>query len=53
MFTGIWRDLFHAGRSLAKARAFTFVCVVSLGIGMVPVIAVPYASRISRMLLQA
>ena len=45
MFTGIWRDLAYAGRSLAKARAFTFVCVVSLGIGMAPVIAIPYFSR--------
>ena len=45
MFKGIWRDLVHAGRSLAKARAFTFVCVVSLGIGMVPVIAIPYSAR--------
>jgi predicted permease len=45
---GIWRDLAHAGRSLTKARAFTFVCVVSLGIGMVPVIAVPYVSRVTR-----
>jgi predicted permease len=44
MFDGIWRDLVHAGRSLAKARAFTFVCVVSLGIGMAPVIAIPYAA---------
>jgi len=42
----IWRDLVHAGRSLAKARAFTFVCVVSLGIGMAPVIAIPYWARI-------
>ncbi len=42
---GIWRDLTLAARSLAKARAFTFVCVVSLGIGMVPVIAVPYGFR--------
>lgn len=48
MASGIWRDLAHAGRSLAKARAFTLVCVVSLGIGMVPVIAVPYLSRITR-----
>ena len=45
MWTGIWRDLVHAGRSLAKARAFTVVCVVSLGIGMVPVIAIPYLAR--------
>jgi len=43
---GIWRDLVHAGRSLAKARAFTFVCVVSLGIGMTPVIAIPYWTRV-------
>ena len=35
---GISRDLVHAARSLAKARAFTFVCVVTLGIGMTPVI---------------
>lgn len=48
MFNGIQRDLIHAARSLAKARAFTLVCVVSLGIGMVPVIAVPYLSRITR-----
>jgi len=40
------RDLVHAARSLAKARAFTFVCIVSLGIGMVPVIAIPYVARI-------
>ena len=46
VFVGIWRDLAYAGRSLAKARAFTFVCVVSLGIGMAPVIAVPYGMRI-------
>ena len=47
MFKGIWRDLVYAGRSLAKARAFTFVCVVSLGIGMAPVIAIPYVSRLT------
>src|SRR6188472_3336992 len=46
MLGNIWNDLIHAGRSLAKARAFTFVCVVSLGIGMAPVIAIPYLSRI-------
>ena len=46
MFTGIWRDLAYAGRSLAKARAFTLVCVVSLGMGMAPVIAIPYGARI-------
>src|SRR5262245_18967547 len=49
MFKGIWSDLVHAARSLAKARAFTFVCIVSLGIGMAPVIAVPYVARIPRM----
>ena len=49
MFTGLHRDLLHAVRSLARARAFTFVCVISLGIGMVPVIAIPYASRLSYM----
>src|SRR5256714_7094592 len=46
MLSSFWNDLIHAGRSLAKARAFTFVCVVSLGIGMVPVIAIPYVSRV-------
>src|SRR5215510_12721933 len=49
MLNRVWRDLVYAGRSLTKARAFTFVCAVSLGIGMVPVIAVPYFSRITRM----
>ena len=49
MFKGIWRDLAYAERSLAKARAFTFVCVVSLGIGMTPVIAIPYGARILKM----
>src|SRR4051794_29841532 len=46
MLTGLWRDLAHAARSLARARAFTFVCVISLGIGMAPVIAIPYVSRL-------
>jgi putative ABC transport system permease protein len=49
MFNSIWRDVFYACRSLAKSRAFTFVCVVSLGIGMAPVIAIPYGGRIFRM----
>src|SRR5262245_8626678 len=35
----LWNDLVHAVRSLAKARAFTTVCVASLGIGMGTVIA--------------
>ena len=47
MFQGIWRDLVYASRSLAKARTFTFVCVVSLGIGMAPIIAIPYVSRLT------
>ena len=46
MLSNIWNDLIHAARSLARARAFTFVCVVSLGIGMAPVIAIPYLSQI-------
>ena len=49
MPTGIWRDLTHAARALAKARAFTIVCVVSLGVGLTPVIAVPYVTRVLRM----
>ncbi len=28
------RDLAHAARSLLRARTFTFVCVISLGLGM-------------------
>src|SRR5262245_47468283 len=43
---GIWSDLVYAARALAKAPAFAFVCIVSLGIGIVPVIAVPYLARI-------
>lgn len=46
MFNGIRRDLVHAGRSLAQARGFTFVCVASLGMGMAPVIAIPYLSQV-------
>src|SRR5262245_7271143 len=49
MFKSIWSDLVYAARSLAKARAFTLVCIVSLGIGMAPVIAIPYLARIPRM----
>ena len=47
MLKGIAHDLAYAGRSLAKARSFTFICVVSLGIGMAPVIAIPYVSRVT------
>ena len=46
MLHGMLRDLVHAGRALARARSFTVVCVVSLGIGMAPVIAVPYGTRV-------
>src|SRR5262245_66283907 len=49
MLKGIWRDLIYAGRLLAKARSFTFVCVVTLGIGMAPVIAIPYGTRLLTM----
>lgn len=49
MFNGIWRDLVYAARSLARARAFTSVCVVSLGIGMALVITIPYWARVLRM----
>ena len=49
MLKGIWRDLIYAGRSLAKARSFTIVCVVTLGIGMAPVIAIPYGARLLTM----
>ena len=45
MLTGIWRELRMAVRSLSRARAFSFVCIISLGIGMTPVIAVPYGTR--------
>jgi hypothetical protein len=31
MFHGIWRDLVHAGRALAKARGFTLVCARVVG----------------------
>jgi predicted permease len=46
MLNGIWRDLILAVRSLGRARAFSLVCTLSLGVGMVPVLAVPYGARI-------
>ncbi|MCC6538729.1 MAG: ABC transporter permease [Bryobacterales bacterium] len=46
LLKGLWSDGVYAARSLAKTRAFTVVCVLSLGIGMAPVIAVPYLARI-------
>jgi predicted permease len=45
LLSDMWRDLVHAGRSLATSRAFTAVCVLSLGIGMAPVIGIQYAKR--------
>ena len=41
----IGRDLAHAVRSLAKERAFTLVCVISLGIGMGAVVALATFTR--------
>jgi len=38
-------DLAYAVRSLAKARGFTFVCIVSLGIGMGTVMGILLAAR--------
>jgi putative ABC transport system permease protein len=39
------RDLLHAMRTLAKERAFTLVCVISLGIGMGAVVALATLGR--------
>jgi len=41
----IRRDLAHAARSLAKDRAFTLVCVISLGIGMGAFVALATFTR--------
>jgi len=41
----ISRDLAHAARSLAKDRAFTLVCVMSLGIGMGAFVALATFTR--------
>jgi predicted permease len=41
----IRRDLAHAVRSLAKDRAFTLVCVISLGIGMGAIVALATFTR--------
>ena len=46
MLKEIWRDLIYAGRSLAKARTFTFVCVVSLGIGMAAMLQLAAATPV-------
>jgi hypothetical protein len=39
------RDFLHAARTLAKARTFTIVCVVSLGIGMGAIVALATFGR--------
>jgi hypothetical protein len=39
------RDVIHAVRSLAKEKAFTLVCVLSLGIGMGAFVALVTFSR--------
>jgi hypothetical protein len=41
----IGRDLAHAARSLAKERGFTLACVISLGIGMVGLVALATFTR--------
>ena len=43
--SSIKRDLVHAARSLVKERAFTLVCVISLGIGMGAFVALITFSR--------
>ena len=40
-----FKDLVHAARTLIKARAFTAVCVTSLGVGMSVVIGIMLLSR--------
>ena len=40
-----FKDLVHAARTLIKARAFTAVCVTSLGVGMSVVIGILLMSR--------
>jgi predicted permease len=44
MFSPI-HDLIHAARTLVKARAFTAVCVTSLGLGMGVIIAIMLLTR--------
>lgn len=44
-FHAISRDLAHAFRTLAKERAFTLVCIVSLGIGIGAVVALATLGR--------
>jgi predicted permease len=39
------RDILHAARTLAKAKAFTAVCIISLGLGMGAVVALATFSR--------
>jgi predicted permease len=44
-FSSARRDLIHAARSLTKERAFTLVCIISLGIGMGAFVALATFSR--------
>ncbi len=44
-FQSLRRDLVHAMRTLAQERAFTLVCVISLGIGMGAVVALATLGR--------
>ena len=41
----IRRDLTHAARSLARDRAFSLVCVISLGIGIGALVALATVGR--------
>ena len=41
----LMHDLVHALRTLLKARAFTAICVISLGIGMGAIVALATFSR--------
>jgi putative ABC transport system permease protein len=47
VLASIANDLVHAGRSLLKARGFTFVCVASLGLGMGAVFALLGVTRVA------
>jgi predicted permease len=44
--SSVWRDLVLAARSLSQARAFTVVCVITLGFGMAPSLAIQYGMRV-------
>ena len=44
--SNLFKDIVHAARSLAKARTFTAVCVLSLGLGMSVVIGIFLLTRL-------